>query len=130
MVAQWPGMIPAGTTIDQALHMVDFFPTMLSVAGVPMPEGLAIEGIDITSTLKRNAPLPERPLFFQKAVMQGKWKLLNGTRLFDMENDPTERNDLAEQHPKIVEALQNPSCSSGLPTEQPEGWTTNLFTRW
>ncbi len=106
MMAQWPGKIPAGTTTDQALHMVDFFPTMLAMAGVPMPEGMEIDGLDINATLKNNAPLPERPLFFQKAVMQGKWKLLNGTRLFDMDNDPTERNDLAAQHPEVVETLQ------------------------
>ena len=84
-----------------------------------------MEGINLIPILD-NKPTPERTLFWEhesrRAVRQGKWKLVAGSELssnwklvagselsswelYDMELDRTETNNLATQHPEIVESL-------------------------
>jgi len=35
----WPGILPAGRTHDDVVSLLDFAPTILDIAGVPIPEG-------------------------------------------------------------------------------------------
>ena len=39
-VASWPGVIEPGSTISDIVHMVDWFPTFLTLAGGKFNEGL------------------------------------------------------------------------------------------
>ncbi len=105
MVAQWPGRIPSGTTTADALHMIDFFPTMLSIAGIPKPQDLSLDGVDVLECLKGHCNLPERALFFGKnTVRKGKWKIA-GPRLYNLDQDPQEAHDLAKQEPATFQNL-------------------------
>jgi len=107
MIAKWPGRLPAGTTNGEAVHMVDLLPTMLGAAGIVMPTNVPLDGLDALDVLAGVAKLPERPLFFKDSVVRkGKWKLIDG-RLYDLDADLQERNNLAGQHPDVVLQLQN-----------------------
>lgn len=112
-IAYWPGQIKAGTTCHQTVLGMDLFPTLASVAGAGLPTGLNLDGSDLRGLLTQGHDLPERTLFWayrnQAAVRQGPWKLLvqgNTERLFNLENDLGEQNDLAKSHPDRVTALR------------------------
>ncbi len=106
MVAQWPGKIPPAMTTKESIHMIDLLPTMLAAAEVPQPTDLKLDGLDILNVLKGKSKISERPLFFShNVVRKGKWKLM-GSKLYDLENDPQENNNLAAEHPEIFTELK------------------------
>jgi choline-sulfatase len=60
---RWPRRIKAGTEITQTINNLDWFPTLLKLAGVELPKGLLIRGKDFS-------PLLADPLLTGKPV---KW---------------------------------------------------------
>ncbi len=40
LLVRWPGRVAAGTKVDRAVQTVDIFPTLVELAGLPVPEGL------------------------------------------------------------------------------------------
>jgi len=59
---------------------MDLMPTFLSVAEIPLPEGINLDGIDVSPGILFEEPDPERPLFWRygnkKSVIYNAWKLL------------------------------------------------------
>ena len=53
--ASWPGRIPAGTTISEPIHAVDWYPTLLKAAGAPLEQRLPLDGLDVWPTLTQGA---------------------------------------------------------------------------
>ena len=96
------------------------FPTIAAVAGVPLPEGRAIDGQDIRAFLEGRAPSPAEWFFYYNSggrlegVRDRRWKLHltfpeKGepvTELFDLLADPSERWNVAAEHPDIVTRLR------------------------
>ncbi len=112
-IACWPGRIEPGTICHQTVLGMDVFPTLASVAGADLPKGLKLDGCDLLNLLTRRRALPERPLFWayrkQAAVRRGPWKLLvqgDKERLFNLDDDLGEQNDLAGRYPERVVALR------------------------
>jgi arylsulfatase A len=112
-IACWPGMIPSGTVTNQTVLGMDMFPTMASTAGAKLPAGLKLDGVNLLGMLTENRKLPERTLFWryrkQKAVRKGPWKLLvqgDKVRLYNLDDDLGEKNNLAGAKPEIAKALQ------------------------
>jgi len=113
-VAYWPGKIKAGTITDETVLGMDLFATMASIAGVKLPEALKLDGVDVLPMLTEGGELPERTLFWryrkEKAVRKGPWKLLiqdDKVRLFNLEEDLGEREDLADKKPDMVKQLED-----------------------
>ncbi|MEY5012334.1 MAG: hypothetical protein RLZ22_853 [Verrucomicrobiota bacterium] len=105
MLAQWPGHLVSGTTSKEILHMIDFFPTMLSVAGAEKPQGLKLDGCDALECLKGVSKIPERALLFgSQTVRMGKWKL-SDSKLYDLDEDPQETRDLSAEQPDVFTKL-------------------------
>ncbi|MFO7974025.1 MAG: sulfatase-like hydrolase/transferase [Candidatus Hydrogenedentota bacterium] len=118
-IGYWPGRIRPGESQATAMTM-DLFPTMAALAGAVVPPDRPIDGVDLTGHLLRREALPERTLFWRfkrrAAVRKGPWKLvadksvnepdrLNPARLFNLENDLGEQDDLAEKHPDMLVSL-------------------------
>jgi arylsulfatase len=123
--------IVAKSLSHQAVHLIDFMPTILNFAQASYPknyQGEAIEplsGIDFSSVLIQQKTLPERSLFWEhegnRAIRKGDWKLVSeypGTwssvrayptkgqwELYNMANDRTELTNLAKAHPDKVAAM-------------------------
>ena len=113
-VACWPGRIRPGTITDQTVLGMDLFATMVSLAGAKLPTGLKLDGVDLLGMLTENRDLPERTLFWryrkERAVRRGPWKLLvrgNNTMLFNLDEDPGEKNDLARANPQMLKMLED-----------------------
>lgn len=117
MFISWPGHIPAGSRIDTPVAHIDVMPTLAAAAGAPLPEGVEIDGRDMlpaamgTGTIER----PEDAIFWQsgsyRVVRAGDWKLqVDGKQgkswLFNLADDPTEKNNLAASEPARLAELQ------------------------
>ena len=79
MVAWWPGEIPAGKTCDQPAMNIDFFPTLLNLAGLEPPEDRIIDGKNIQDMLTKDAASPHKALYFfhnndLEGIREGNWK--------------------------------------------------------
>jgi arylsulfatase len=118
-IAHWPGGFQRRNAIESApAHLIDLMPTMVEVSGAGYPERLGtraippMAGTSLVPAL-HGRDLPPRTLYFEhegtRAVREGRYKLtaLRGEpwKLYDMERDRTELDDLAGQQPERVASL-------------------------
>ena len=114
----WPGKLPAGKTYDQPVISLDILPTAAAAAGFSQPQN--IDGVNLIPNLTgESAAAPQRSLYWrfgpQKAVREGKWKLVDwrdfqekrssGWQLYDLSNDIGEQHDLAASQTQLVARL-------------------------
>jgi len=113
-LVRWPGRIPPGTTCDEVLVSLDFFPMIVNAAGAALPDDRIIDGRDPTATLVGKAATPHESLFWQynrsNAVREGRYKLVKPRtsktwELYDLAADPSETKDLAEEQPDLAARL-------------------------
>lgn len=121
--AAWPGHIKAGSTISEPIHMVDWYPTLLKLAGASLDQKLPLDGLDIWPTLTEGKPSPHEEILLNAepkrgAVRVGDWKLvINGAdarsrkagprvELFNLAEDPNEKRNLAAEQPEKLQALR------------------------
>jgi len=119
-LANWPGHIPAGSVVDQPIHMADMYPTLVRLAGAPPGGGNPLDGMDVWPTLSGRQPSPRDEIVygiepFRAALRQGDWKLVwyptlpSQVELFDLRRDPGEKTNLAGANPGRVAELQQRS---------------------
>ncbi|MFW5761192.1 MAG: sulfatase family protein [Cyclobacteriaceae bacterium] len=129
-IARWPGKIAAGTSSNEHLCLTDWMATVAGIFEVELPVDAAEDSYNMLPVLlgqPYQAPLREalvsHSAFGVYAIRQGKWKLIEGQgsggwgdsktfdyppgQLYDMEVDSLETNNLYEQHPEVVESLEN-----------------------
>ena len=109
-----PGGV-AGQVVSEPVETVDLMPTLLELAGVPLPPGL--EGRSLAETVRRGAAPGPRPGLAhspfwgeQRALVEGDLHLvltLDRARieLYDHRADPLEQVDLAGARPREAERL-------------------------
>ena len=129
-LAWWPGRIAPGSVCAAVAGTIDLLPTAVAIAGGTVPAEPVIDGRDISPLLlgKSDQSPREAHYYFAgyglQAVRQGPWKLAlvpqnetmgkgtladaagNGPRLYNLDADIGERNNVAAQHPQIVAKLQ------------------------
>ena len=116
-LANWPGHIKAGGTVDQMIHVTDWYPTLVGLAGGSTAKAKALDGMNVWSTVSEGAPSPRKEVIynvepFRAGVRQGDWKLIWRTilpaavELYNIAQDPSEKNNLAASNPEKVATLQ------------------------
>ncbi|MFP4055692.1 MAG: sulfatase [Candidatus Brocadiia bacterium] len=119
-VARFPGRLPEGRTVDVPMIAYDVFPTLVHLAGGEVPEDREYDGQDVWPVLTGKGSLTRRKPFVWvyddnvTAIREGRWKLHLGRRnrplktpeLYDVEADPGESRDLADQHPDVAQRLR------------------------
>lgn len=113
------GGLETGKDINVLSSYVDFMPTLLDLCKVEKPENLTFEGVSLLPLVyDPTESWPERILFTDTqreeylvkykdfCVMTQKWRLLND-RLYDIEKDPGQFNDVAADNPDVVQKLKN-----------------------
>ncbi len=96
---------------------MDLTATILAATLTRRPDGLQMEGIDLTPVLAGRSAVVERTLFWrtlyanrrQWAVRSGEWKVLidgESTMVFNLRNDIGERNDLAKERQDVARRLR------------------------
>ena len=77
----WPGHIATGVKIKEPMHTVDWYPTLLKLAGASLDQKTPIDGKDVWPMLTMNKPSPHDAILCvqtpeRAAVRIGNWKLL------------------------------------------------------
>lgn len=125
-LAWWPGTIAPGRVALDVASELDLFPTCLDLAGAKIPDDRTHDGVSLVPVL-RNAGLSSRTDIFYYhgselfAVRQGPWKLHlktinpaageekpkvhNPPLLYHLLRDPSERVNVAVQHPDVIQQL-------------------------
>jgi arylsulfatase A-like enzyme len=115
-LANWPGHVQAGR-VDGLMHMVDIYPTLVGLAGGSTAKSKPLDGVDMWPTISEGKPSPRTEIVynvepFRAAIREGDWKLIWRTplpaalELYNLKDDPSEKNDVAAAHPDKVAELQ------------------------
>ncbi len=120
-IISYPKAFSKNLVSDQVVTLADAYPTLLSLAGSKPPEGITLDGIDITKALK-GQPMPERPVFWHyphygnqggvpsAMVRYGAYKLIeeyeNDTvSLYKLDSDISERWEISDTEPEVTDKL-------------------------
>jgi len=120
LIVRWPGHIPANRVVDAPVNNIDWVPTLLELAGEPVPSG--VDGISFAPGLL-GGNMPERKLFWHfphytnqggrpsGAMRDGAWLLIerydeDRNELYDLSRDIGQQQDLAAQHPERVTSMR------------------------
>jgi arylsulfatase A-like enzyme len=127
-----PGALPAGRIVEAQARTIDIVPTVLELAGLPLPDG--IQGVSLVARARggREGPAPdaysesgrnfypENPRQFIDGVA-GKWRMLRTDdfklilipknpepiwELYDLKADPGESRNLYAERPEIAGPLR------------------------
>ncbi|KAM5221083.1 steryl-sulfatase [Ctenodactylus gundi] len=63
-ILQWPGVIPAGVEIDEPTSNMDIFPTVVKIAGSPLPQDRIIDGRDLMPLMQGKTQRSEHEFLF------------------------------------------------------------------
>ncbi len=105
--------IPKGKIYQKPVSTLDIAPTCLALAGEPADP--ILDGINLLpylSNFKKGAPHTEIFWRFwtQTAVRSGNYKYLQAGKdkafLYDLDNDPNEKNNIISKNPRIAKKLQ------------------------
>ena len=111
--ATWPGKIPAGP-IDEPIHVADWYPTLLKLAGAKTDQPLPLDGKDIWPVLTQGKASPHGEILINTtakggALRAGDHKLVvigDKVELFNVREDAGERKNLAGDKPELVKDLR------------------------
>lgn len=133
MCVRWPGVVKPGIRCDTPIIGIDFFPTLLDIAGVRKPKGKLLDGVSILPLLKNSKPLNRKALFWHfpaylqgraegardpyfrtrpaGAIRAGDWKLIeyfeDGVlELYNLKDDIGEKKNLANVMPEKTRELR------------------------
>jgi arylsulfatase A-like enzyme len=118
-LVNWPGRL-APRKLTAPLHAADWMPTLTKLAGWQPPADLAFDGLDawplLTGQVEQSAP---RTIYIPHPsgaiVLRDGWKLISrkaakkgspAVELFNVADDPFEKQDLAQTEPQRVKELQ------------------------
>ena len=120
MIVSWKGKISAGSECSLAVSTIDILPTVCALTKTSLPKN-KIDGRNISPALQ-GKKIREVPLYWHfphyrgadivpySIIRDGDWKLIKryeGTsyELYNLKNDLSEKNDLADSNPEMVSKL-------------------------
>ena len=128
----WKGRIKPGDRIVEPIHAVDWYPTLAKLTSSSLQQKFPTDGMDIWPVIEKGAKTPHDIILLNTtpnngAVRSGEWKLIVKTgedapdgeavakkktnrqasvELYNLQNDPYEKNNLAAEKPEIVAELK------------------------
>jgi uncharacterized sulfatase len=117
LMMKWPAKITAGTVAEEPVAHIDVMPTLTAAAGAEQPQNVIIDGKNLLPLATGNGgeAWSRDTLFWQsghyRVVRHKDWKLQVTARpdkqwLFNLADDPHEKNNLAASEPeKVLELL-------------------------
>ncbi len=122
---RWPGGgVGGGREFTGLTQMQDVFPTLIDLCGLKRPQNFQSDGISLAGVLtNRSKQLPDRTAVVQfsrmpregvsarpakndATVMWNRWRLIGGTELYDLSEDPGQTKNVFDQNPQVVSRLQ------------------------
>ena len=131
MIAQWPDRIKEGSESGHISAFYDVLPTLCEVAGID--PGYKTDGISFLPTLLGKGQQKEHEFLYwefpasggQQAVRMGKWKAIRENifkdslqiKLFNLETDKGEMNDVSDSNQDIVDVIETIFRDEHTPSE-------------
>jgi arylsulfatase A-like enzyme len=102
--AVWPGHLKADAVVNEPLHMVDWYPTLLGLAGVTTEQKLPVDGKDAWATIADGKPSPHQEILVNStpmngAIRMGDWKLVLNGQHTEVDEGPGDENAAAASRP-------------------------------
>ena len=112
-IVRWPGVVAPGSTVDETITNLDWFPTLLAMAGLEPKEDVLLHGDNFLPLLEGQS-IPWDNTFYgeygmhhgafcdMRAYRTPEWKLMRDFRrpgmdeLYDLKNDPGETKNLID----------------------------------
>jgi arylsulfatase A-like enzyme len=99
------------------IHVVDMYPTLAALAGAHADSKKPLDGLDVWPTISEGKPSPRTELIYniepyRAGVREGNWKLIwrvllpSSVELYNIADDPSEKNNLAAKFPEKIAELQ------------------------
>jgi len=126
----WPdGELGEPREIGGLTQVQDILPTLVELCDLELPAGRPLDGISLTPALRSEVavpedrmlvsnysrmpgeldfPTPDSPSVMRRegaVVMWRRWRLVEGTALYDLDSDPGQQVDVADRHPEVVEQM-------------------------
>jgi hypothetical protein len=126
LIVVWPGQVKAGSRNATPVSSIDFYPTMISMAGIKKPQGQVIDGLNLVPLLTGKGGIKRDALFNYfpgggptkpggVTVREGDWKLIRWyetgpdfpelLELYNLKDDLGETKNLASELPDKVQHL-------------------------
>ncbi|MEA1996732.1 MAG: sulfatase-like hydrolase/transferase [Gemmatimonadota bacterium] len=112
-IVRYPGVVRPGSVCDELVSSIDYFPTLLEIAGAPMRSGIILEGLSMMPLLRAEESATWRDELFliynqhhyipharMRMIRTRDWKLIHhyeedsGHELYDLKKDPGETANL------------------------------------
>ena len=111
--AHWPGQIKSNSVVNAPLHIVDWYPTLLKLAGAKTEQKLPLDGRDAWATVTAGAPSPHDAILINAtpkkgALRMGDWKLVVNGAVTEPADGEEESGSAGEKTAAV------PDASSGL----------------
>jgi len=112
----WPARIKKPKVVKSPACTSDYVPTIYDALGVkPKARPGPIDGVSLLSVVCGNETKRSKPIAFQlrgkTALVDNRYKFLGhgkkGQALYDLVEDPGEKNDIAAKHPDIVKSMRD-----------------------
>ncbi|MCD6509018.1 MAG: arylsulfatase [Thermoprotei archaeon] len=105
--------------VNRIAAYIDILPTLLDICRIPKPVGASFDGVSLLPLIRgEEASWPDRFLFIQRgnipdeqlyrngAVISQRYKLVYWNELYDLETDPGETTNIADEHPEVVKRMR------------------------
>jgi arylsulfatase len=128
-LVRWPGRIPAGRQSNEIVHITDWFTTLLTMAGLPVPADRVIDGVDQSAFLYGQQEQSNREgfLFWNGPTLYGvKW---HHFKLVLVQQQYLTEPALHLSSPHIVNLLVDPKEREPFNQRHPHSWTAAHFGR-
>ncbi len=120
----WPaGGVRGGRDATHLSAHLDVLPTLAELCGVALPAQLVLDGKSFAAQLKDAAAPPHRDHVVvqlhggarfvhapqpwkDSCVVKGRWRLLDGNRLTNLDDDPMQGRDLSQKYPEVYQELR------------------------
>lgn len=110
---RWPrGGFRKASDVAMPAQMQDILPTLIDLCGLKKPAAAQFDGRSLAQVLTGKADTVgdrmlvvqygQIPKKYESAVIWGKWRLVNGTELYDLATDPGQERDAALTSPEVV----------------------------
>lgn len=117
LVLWWPNKLPRGRVIEGLVRSLDIAPTILELAGIPIPKEML--GEKMAEVIRGEKPLPQllsyselgsRWFDLERSLRSPDWMIsirpvIGGVSLYNLAHDPIESNDLSEREPEAAKQL-------------------------
>ena len=120
LIIKFPNVHFKGRVVDEQVRSIDILPTLLDWLHINRPD--YFEGVSLIPLIKGEAPQEELYAISQRdvadfdinSIRTNKWKWYESKKyiyfadnqLFDLENDPGEKDDVSEHNKKAIEILK------------------------